>query len=493
MIKRASGVLLPIFSLPGKYGIGTFGKEAYNFADFLLETKQKYWQFLPLNPTSYGDSPYQSFSAFAINPYFIDLEMLIENGYLKEEDCVELAEPYSRKIDYGKEYYCRFKILYKAYENAKDELAEEVEKFRKKNRFWIEDYAQFMVLKNLHNGKGWYDWEEEYRLKNTKAMNKLKKEHKDEIDFYVYLQFFAFVQYAKLKGYINSLGIKVIGDIPIYVAFDSSDLWGKKDIFLLDENGNPTDVAGVPPDYFSKTGQLWGNPIYDYKKMEADGFNWWKQRVKKCAELYDVLRIDHFRGIQAYWAVPFKETTAINGKWVIGPGMKLIDAIKSSAKNLDVIAEDLGFLTEEVIELKNKAGFPGLAIYEFGYNLGDDKFENSYLAENVTENTVFYIGTHDNDTLNHFLEDEQNKELLPLIYKNLKCDNIKDARLRMLENLSLSKAVLSIYTMQDLLDEGGEYRFNTPSVASGNWQYRLPEDYASCASLLLALTEKGKR
>ncbi|MBO8414551.1 MAG: 4-alpha-glucanotransferase, partial [Firmicutes bacterium] len=199
MIKRASGVLLPIFSLPGKYGIGTFGKEAYNFADFLLETKQKYWQFLPLNPTSYGDSPYQSFSAFAINPYFIDLEMLIEKGYLKEEDCVELAEPYSRKIDYGKEYYCRFKILYKAYENAKGELAEEVEKFRKKNRFWIEDYAQFMVLKNLHNGKGWYDWEEEYRLKNTKAMNKLKKEHKDEIDFYVHLQFFAFVQYAKLK------------------------------------------------------------------------------------------------------------------------------------------------------------------------------------------------------------------------------------------------------------------------------------------------------
>lgn len=494
LMKRSLGILLPIFSLPSRYGIGTLGKEAYKFVDFLAESKVKYWQLLPLNPTSYGDSPYQSFSAFALNPYFIDLEELLKENYITKDDVKYLDDPYSRYIDYGKEYYYRFHILRKAFFNSKDKLQKEIDKYIKENSFWVKDYAAFMVIKGLNGNKGFLDWKEEYKHYSKELIENVVRENFFEYNFWIWTQYMAFTMYSKIKKYANSKGVKIIGDIPIYVAMDSADCWSHLDQFQFNEDAQPSSVAGVPPDYFSATGQLWGNPLYDYEKMEEDGFKWWKNRVANCAKLFDVLRIDHFRGMESYWAVPYGEETAINGKWIKGPGIKLVNAIKQASKGMEIIAEDLGFLTQEVFDLKKEANWPGLKIYEFAFSKDDmGKWENGYLPENYEADCVAYLGTHDNDTLQSFLLNCG--DLKEVIFKNLKVKSLKSASKVMKERLVKSKSKLVIFMMQDILDEGGEYRFNTPSVASNNWRYRLNKNYSSVknSNKISSLIKLGRR
>jgi len=472
-MEKGAGVLLPIFSLPSNYGIGTFGKEAYRFVKFLEKTGLKYWQMLPLNPTSYGDSPYQSFSAYALNPYFIDFDLLIKDGYLEKEDCQPLHHHYSREIDYGEIYSKRYDILRVAYKNSYKELSDKINKFRKSNHKWVEDYALFMVIKGIHGGDSWVEWSDEYRLRKPEVIQKVKEEHAEDINFWVWMQYVADKQYHTLRKYCHRHHVKIIGDMPIYVAIDSADVWANYELFQLDENRRPTLVAGVPPDYFSKTGQLWGNPIYDYEKMKRTNFRWWKSRVKKYSKYFDVLRIDHFRGMESYYAVPAGEETAVNGKWIEGPKMELVNAIKKGAGKMEIIAEDLGFLTDDVVELKEEAGWPGLCIYQFGFDSHD--INDAYLPENYVENCVAYIGTHDNDTLKHFLEVNPNlHDFMREVLKVTKYEEIFD---KMMESMTISKAKVVVYLMQDFMKEGGECRYNTPGTASGNWKYKLPVKY----------------
>ncbi|MCI2069124.1 MAG: 4-alpha-glucanotransferase [Bacilli bacterium] len=492
-MKRGSGILLPVFSLPTRYGIGTFGKEAYDFIKFLEASGQSYWQMLPLNPTSYGDSPYQSFSAFALNPYFIDLTLLKKNGWLTKEDLRPLNHHYHRDIDYGELYQKRFGILKRAYLHSYVSLEEKIKVFIARNRFWLPDYALFMVIKGLNGGKSWLEWDDGYRLYKRKTIKEIKGKYQEEINFWIWCQFIATEQFRKLRKYARRHHISLIGDIPIYVAMDSSDVWANPTLFQLDGDRRPLKVAGVPPDYFAKTGQLWGNPIYDWEKMEKNNFRWWRRRVKKCSHFFDVLRIDHFRGMQAYWSVPAQDKTAMGGQWVLGPGMDLVNAIKEAASKMEIIAEDLGFLTPEVMTLKKASGWPGLVIYQFAFDPTDVNFTNNYLPENYTENCVAYIGTHDNDTLKHFLVDK--KELLPTIYRNLKVQTPEEAYDLMISRLMDSKAQVAIFTMQDFLKEGGEYRINTPGIPSGNWHYRLDPEYRKKENIQLirTLTINGKR
>lgn len=472
-MEKGAGVLLPIFSLPSRYGIGTFGKEAYRFVKFIEKAGLKYWQMLPLNPTSYGDSPYQSFSAFALNPYFIDFELLMKEGYLTKKDMQPLHHHYSREINYGEIYTKRFSILEVAFRNSYAENQEKIDKFRKSNRRWVEDYALFMVIKTMHHGASWIEWDEKYRLRKADALNEIRQKKEKDINFWIWMQYVADAQYHKLRKYCHRHHVKIIGDMPIYVALDSADVWANYSLFELDKQRHPTEVAGVPPDYFSKTGQLWGNPLYNYEKMEKNGFQWWKRRVKKYSKFFDILRIDHFRGMESYWAVNAKAPTAEDGRWVEGPKMKLVDAINSACGKMEIIAEDLGFLTPEVVEFKKKTGWPGLVIYQFGFDSHNSN--DSYLPNNYTENCVAYIGTHDNDVLSHFID--VHPELHDYMKSVLNVDSTEEIFERMMESISESKAVIVIYLMQDFLKEGGEYRFNTPGTAEGNWKYRLPVNY----------------
>lgn len=472
-MEKGAGVLLPISSLPSRYGIGTFGKEAYRFVKFIEKAGLKYWQMLPLNPTSYGDSPYQSFSAFALNPYFIDLELLMKDGYLTKSDVQPLHHQYSREVNYGEIYEKRFTILKKAYENSYKDYEEQIGKFRRTNRRWVEDYALFMVIKDMHKGSSWIEWDDDYKLRKPAVIKNLRIEKTEQLNFWIWMQYIADRQYNKLRKYCHRHHVKIIGDMPIYVALDSADVWANYSIFKLDSKRNPTAVAGVPPDYFSTTGQLWGNPLYNYEKMEKNGFHWWKRRVKKYSKFFDILRIDHFRGMESYWAVNAKAPTAEDGEWIEGPKMKLVNAIKSAGGKMEIIAEDLGFLTPEVVDLKNKTGWPGLVIYQFGFDSRD--MNDSYLPQNYTENSVAYIGTHDNDTLYHFLK--VHTELHDHMKYVLKVNSTEEIFDKMMETMSESKAVVVIYLMQDFLKEDGEYRFNTPGLAVGNWKYRLPAKY----------------
>ncbi len=473
-MEKGTGILLPIFSLPSKYGIGTFGKEAIKFIKFLKETKMKYWQLLPINPTSFGDSPYQSFSAFAINPYFIDLDLLVKDGFLTKDQCGDLNHRYSRNIDYGEIYEKKFDILRKAFNVGFDENNKKYISFVKSNKKWLDDYALFMVIKNFFNGNSFEEWPDNYRLRKPEIIDNINSKHKNELNYWKWLQFIVFSQYKRVKKYANKNGIKIIGDIPIYVALDSADVWSNYGEFELDRDRRPTLVSGVPPDYFSKTGQLWGNPLYKYSAMEKNEFKWWKFRTKTCSKLYDVLRIDHFRGMEAYWAVPSDEKTAINGKWIKGPGIKLVDAINSAANGMEIIAEDLGFLTPEVLKLKEESKWPGLSIYQFGFDSMDPK--DQYLPENCVENCVAYIGTHDNDTLKNYID--TSTKLHQYMMKNLDVSNIDDIYDKMMEKIMCCKAKIVILRMQDILKESKEYRINLPGSSSANWNYRLAKDYS---------------
>ena len=394
---RASGILMPVFSLPSRYGIGSFSKSAYQFVDMLKKAGQKYWQILPLCPTSYGDSPYQSFSTYAGNPYFIDLDQLIEEKLLTRKECQACDfgdDP--QDIDYGKLYENRFKLLRKAYERANVGEDQEFEAYRRENAWWLDDYALFMAVKDRFDGVAWNEWAEDIRLRWSNAMDYYRRELYYEIEFYSYLQFVFMKQWKKLKNYANINGIEIIGDIPIYVAFDSADAWANPELFQFDAENLPTAVAGCPPDGFSADGQLWGNPLYRWDYHRETGFDWWIRRIAYCSELYDVVRIDHFRGFDEYYSIPYGDTTARNGHWEKGPGIALFEAAKNRLGELNIIAEDLGYITDSVKKLVADSGFPGMKVLEFAF---DSREKSDYLPYTYEKNSVVYTGTHDNETI----------------------------------------------------------------------------------------------
>ncbi len=470
MTERSSGILLPIFSLPSCCGIGTLGREAYRFADALKAARQTYWQVLPLGPTSYGDSPYQSFSTFAGNPYFIDLELLAEEGLLDRSD---LEEPDwgddPRFVDYGKIYAARFPVLRRAFARGYPRDREAVEQFSRENR-WVRDYALFMALKTHFCMKSWLEWEDrEIARHMSPAVERYEKLLAEDVQFYTYLQYLFFRQWEKLKKYIHSLGIQIIGDLPIYVAMDSADVWAEPEFFQLDGEGRPVEVSGVPPDYFSADGQLWGNPLYDYDRMKADGFGWWIRRVEGASRLFDVVRIDHFRGLESYWAVPYGETTARSGRWRKGPGMDLVGVLTSWFNDLRFIAEDLGFLTPEVHQLLSDSGLPGMKVLEFAF---DPREPSNYLPHTYTPNCVCYAGTHDNETL---LQWEQRADRATLAYAREYLGIGRRAPLNraILRAGMRSVAGIFIAQMQDYLELGEEGRVNEPGTTQGNWRWRL--------------------
>lgn len=475
---RASGILLPITSLPSPYGIGTLGKAAYEFVDFLKKAEQKYWQVLPIGPTSYGDSPYQSFSAFAGNPYFIDLDTLVEEGLLQydEINCYDWGND-SAKVDYAKIYESRFIVLRKAYERSEHKSLPEYAAFCEENVFWLDDYSFYMALKFYYDSHEWQLWDEDIRMREPEAIQSYKQKLADDIDFWKFLQFKFFEQWNKLKAYANENGIKIIGDIPIYVSMDSADTWVHSDMFQLDEEKKPVKVAGVPPDNFSATGQLWGNPLYDWDAMEADDFSWWKERMGASAKIYDVIRIDHFIGVVKYYAIPADSDTAIEGKWMPGPGAKLVNAINSVLGDSLVIAEDLGVTNDKVVALLKRAGYPGMKVLQFGFDGGND---NVFLPHNITENFVVYGGTHDNETLvGYYCDDDKDIEELRYAVEYLNCEtinNIPDAIIRV---GFMSCAHTVIYQLQDYLGLDNSARMNYPSTLGGNWEWRANKSQMS--------------
>ena len=468
---------MPISSLPSPYGIGTFGKAAYQYADFLKAAGQKYWQLLPLGPTSYGDSPYQSFSTFAGNPYFIDLDLLIKDGLLKKKEvtaCQWGDNP--RYVDYGKVFESRFPLLEKAKERGWERDREEVRAFEKENERWLADYALFMALKRHFNMAAWGDWpDEDIRLHKKEAVESWRRKLSGDVELFIYIQFLFFKQWSALKEYINHLGIRIIGDLPIYVAMDSADVWAEPDKFLLDEHGVPAAVSGVPPDYFSEDGQLWGNPLYDYETMAKTGFEWWIRRIGGAQKLYDVIRIDHFRGFESFWAVPYGEKTARKGKWIKGPGMSLVGVLTGWFHDLEFIAEDLGYPTPEVEQLLADSKLPGMKVLEFAFNPHEP---SNYLPHFYKENCICYTGTHDNAPLAEWLEEGDPKELAHARkYLGL---NEEEGIIRGLIRGGMgSVAKLFVAQMQDYLELGKYNRMNTPGTAKGNWEWRMLPGEAS--------------
>ena len=469
-MKRSSGILFPISSLPSPYGIGTFGKAAYEFADFLKAAGQKYWQVLPLGPTSYGDSPYQSFSTNAGNPYFIDLDMLIEDGLLtKEEVKKEKWGTNPRYVDYGQIYISRFRVLEKAKERGYKSLINEIGAFVDDNP-WVENYALFMALKKHFNMISWQEWpEEDIRLHDKDAVLKYKMELADDMEFYIFIQYLFFKQWDKLKKYINGLGIEIIGDLPIYVALDSCDVWAEPEFFSLDDENYPVEVAGVPPDYFSADGQLWGNPCYDWDAMKKDGYRWWLRRIEGAVKLYDVLRIDHFRGFDEYWAVPAGQETAKNGQWKPGPGMDLVGLLSSTFPKTEFIAEDLGQPSPTVVKLLNDSKWPGMKVLEFAFDSGE---ANNYQPHTYDKNCICYTGTHDNATVMEWYQTAKKADR-KYAKEYLGISRFEKFNWGMIRGGMSSVAVLFVAQMQDYLGLGKFNRINIPGTKSGNWQWRL--------------------
>ena len=475
-MERSSGVLMPIFSLPSNYGIGTLGKEAYNFIDFLVDTKQSYWQVLPIMETSFGNSPYSAISSFAGNPYFIDLEMLIEDGLISKSDLdgIDFGND-ERRVDYGKIYANRFKILKIACDNYKRKHPIALSKFKFEYRFFLDEYAVFHAIKDTHDGAAFNNWEEKYKLADVNAIEEFRKSHADKIEFYKIVQCLFYNQWFKLKKYANDNGIKIIGDTPIYSAYDSSEVWAHYNDFCLDENRTPVEVSGCPPDGFSAEGQLWGNPLYNYDYIREKDFKYFVVKFSNLKKFYDVIRIDHFRGFDSFYAIPYGSPTAVNGRWVNAPGKELFYTLKQKLGSVEILAEDLGFLTDSVRELLRYTGFPGMKVLEFAFD-SRDKNNELYLPHTYPENSVAYIGTHDNDTfvgwINSINEDDRNyaKE-----YLELKGDG--SDHYRALTVLYESKSNLVIATLQDLLGIGSDGRINVPSTVSDmNWSFRFKKN-----------------
>jgi 4-alpha-glucanotransferase len=460
---------MPISSLPSPYGIGTMGKAAKKFVDFLREAGQKYWQILPICQTSYGDSPYQSFSSFAGNPYFIDLEYLCRDRLLKKSEC----ESYdwgqnAQYVDYGTMYVSRYALLKKAYARFVRHTPSDYDAFCENERAWLDDYALFMAIKDANGGVAWSKWDEPLKRRSREAVAEAQKKYAEDINFYKMLQYLFFRQWTKLKAYANENHIDIIGDVPIYVAMDSADVWANPEMFYLDENLNPIEVAGCPPDAFSADGQLWGNPLFRWDKMKADGYTWWTNRIRAVSSLYDIVRIDHFRGFDSYYAIPAADDTARNGQWREGPGMDLFRTLEKNLGKLPIIAEDLGFLTPSVHQLLKDSGFPGMKVIQFAF---DSREDSDYLPHNYPTNCVVYTGTHDNDTTLGWMKSAP-KASVKFAKKYLNLTRKEGYNWGMMRAAWSSVANMAIVPMQDLIGLGSEARINTPSTIGDNWKWR---------------------
>lgn len=468
VMKRGAGILMHISSLPSPYGIGTFGKAAYEFADRLAEAGQTYWQVLPVGPTGYGDSPYQSFSSFAGNPYFIDIDMLIKDGFLKKDD-VDRHDFGSDPgfVDYGRVFENRFRLLEAAYKKSSD--TEEFNQFCMENQWWLDDYALFMALKERFNNRSWLEWNYDIRMMELEAVEHYKELLKERLDFWRFCQFQFFSQWKRLKDYVNRKGILIMGDIPIYAALDSADVWANSRLFQLDGKKRPVCVAGVPPDSFSSKGQLWGAPLYNWEGMEKDGFAWWKSRIKHCAGIYDALRIDHFIGISRYYSIPAGNKDAACGEWKDGPGRKLTNVFDEAAGDKIIIAEDLGMRHPSVVQLLKETGYLGMRVMLFGF---DGNPDNEHLSKNFKDNMVAYGGTHDNETIVGAFKNSSNDEIRYVLeYLNISAK--EQIPWAMIETAYASPARVVIFQMQDILELDNSARMNTPSTLEGNWCWRM--------------------
>ncbi|MBP3412447.1 MAG: 4-alpha-glucanotransferase [Oscillospiraceae bacterium] len=464
---RSAGILLHLTSLPSPYGIGTMGKAAYDFAEFLHAAGQHYWQLLPIGPTSYGDSPYQCVSTFAGNPYLIDLDLLAQEGLLTPQELKDLPNP--ERVDYSLLYEQRYPLLYKAFLRGSKPLAREITAFRQENP-WVEDYALFMAVKRTRSMACWAQWQEDIRLRRPDAIEACTAAYREDLEFFVFLQYLFDRQWKALRDFVHRLGIELIGDLPIYVPYDSCEVWTQSELFQLDREKRPTAVAGCPPDLFSAEGQLWGNPLYRWDAMAQDDFLWWRQRIAGASSRFDVIRIDHFRGLESYWSVPYGEPTARNGQWIKGPGKDFTDCLKKHFPTLRFIAEDLGYLTPEVLQLRQDFGYPGMKILEFAF---DPREPGNYLPHRYHSNCVCYSGTHDNETLAQWLEGLAPEGVQhAMAYLNVRDPaELPEALLRC--GLS-SVADTFIAQMQDYLGLGAQSRMNTPGILSpNNWSWRM--------------------
>ena len=474
---RSSGILLHPTSFPGPYGIGDLGPFAYRFIDYLAETGSKLWQVLPLGPTSYGDSPYQCFSAFAGNPYMVSPDFLLNEGLLSVEDLADMPQWEANRVDFGLIYRWKPGLLDKAFarfeQSASDQLRNEWAEFRQSNAAWLEDYALFMALKDANGGVAWNEWPAPQRDRDPQTLAEARRQLAEAINRQMFRQFLFFRQWNALRKYANQKGIQIIGDIPIFVAMDSSDAWANPGLFYLDEAGKPTVVAGVPPDYFSPTGQLWGNPLYRWDVHKASGFQWWIERIRATLATVDIVRIDHFRGFAGYWEVPGDASTAETGRWVPGPGIDLFYAIRDALGDLPIIAEDLGEITPDVIELRDTLGLPGMKIFQFGFS-GPD---NPFLPHHYTKNCVVYTGTHDNDTALGWYRTCPPHER-DFYHRYVSRDNA-DVPGDMIRAIWASVAVFAIAPLQDFLGLGTEGRMNFPGKVGGYWAWRMEEGHLS--------------
>ena len=469
---RSSGILLHISSLDSNYGIGTFGKSAFDFVDFLKDSGQEYWQVLPLGPTGYGDSPYQAFSTFAGNPYFIDLDILVEEGLLKKAEIEALDwGTQEDKVDYSTLYNSRFVVWEKAFDRFLETENPDFEKFCEEEKAWLDDYAMYMAI-SRQTKTSWHNWEAGLSKRKVRAMTAYKKEHGKEITFWKFLQFKFFQQWAKVKAYANDLGIRIIGDLPIYVSDDGSDVWAHPELFDMDKNLALRNVAGVPPDAFSADGQLWGNPVYKWRAHKKSGYQWWKDRMAAALKMYDVVRIDHFRGFESFYSVPAGDETAVNGVWVKGPGIELFKEMGyMGGEEFNIIAEDLGVITPEVKAMLAKTGYPGMKILHFAFD-GIHNPDNPYLPQNITENSIVYPGTHDNNTTLGWWK-ELSKEGREFCIEYGAWESDDDMGDKIISLAFASKSKLAMVAMQDWLDLGPEGRMNRPSTNGGNWAWRL--------------------
>ena len=478
---RKSGILMHITSLPSAYGVGTMGKQAYAFVDFLAEAGQQVWQILPLNPTGYGDSPYQSCSAFAGNHYLIDLDMLVEEGLLEPHEPASVNWGDNRnKVDFGLLYQNRLSILRMAYDRFRDDRA--LDTFCLENSDWLPDFALYMALKDARCGAPWYQWEAPLKQRQPEAIWQARKAHQDQIRFYSFVQYLFYKQWSSLLTYAHDKGISIIGDVPIYVPMDSVDVWCDPELFQLDSALQPVAVAGCPPDAFAEDGQLWGNPLYRWDVMEKDGYRWWIRRLTAAGKLYDAVRLDHFRGFEAYWSVPYGDATARNGQWVKGPGMNFVRTLKEKLPHLSFIAEDLGFLTQEVLDLRDESGWPGMKILEFAF---DSREPSEYLPHTYIQNTVCYTGTHDNMTMGQWFR-EADPEAVSYAASYMRLTEQEGYVWGAIRTVLSSVSDMAIVQLQDYLELGGEARMNFPGTSDGtNWTWR-----ADPGSFSDALAEK---
>ena len=484
---RESGILMHITSLPGNYGVGTLGKQAFAFVDFLKEAGQSYWQMLPLTPTGYGDSPYQSCSSFAGNPYLIDLDVLVEEGLLQQQELDALdwcSTP--EKVDFGKQYQNRPDVLYRAFSRFRE--WEALDTFCMKNQSWLPDFTLYMALREESGGKPWYQWEEPLKRRRPDAMEKARERLCRRIRYFSFVQYLFYRQWEALRSYANKNGVRIIGDVPIYVPLDSCEVWSDPELFRLDENMDPIAVAGCPPDAFSEDGQLWGNPLYRWELHGITGYRWWLHRLAAAGRLYDVVRMDHFRGFESYWSVPFGDATARNGKWCKGPGMEFISAVKKGLPGIRMIAEDLGFLTPEVLELRDRSGYPGMKILQFAF---DSREPSDYLPHTYTQNTVCYTGTHDNMTTRQWLE-SASPEAVAYAAEYMNLTQQEGYTWGVIRVAMASVSDLCVIPIQDCLDLGEKARMNFPgTMTDANWTWRAGEGFAgkALAKKLRRLTE----